>query len=67
MYLLGTAVSLSGDGSRLAVGGIADDGFTGATWIFIYNSSSASYHQSGSKILMNGTLGSNPCQGRGGN
>lgn len=55
--MLGVALSLSGNGSWLAVGGDEDDSGTGATWIFSKDSSASSYKQSGLKLVANGSIG----------
>jgi hypothetical protein len=49
----GTSVSLYGD--TLAVGGRGDNGFVGATWVFIR--SGGSWAQQGPKLLANDSLG----------
>ena len=55
-------MSLSGDGSILAVGGSADNNGVGATWVFQYNDGSGGYTQLGSKLVGTGYEG-NPLQG----
>lgn len=52
----GWSVSLSSDGSTLAVGSPFDSEETGATWIFILNESLGSYSQLGEKIVGNGSV-----------
>lgn len=61
-YVLGSSVSLSEDGSILAVGGPRDDAFIGATWIFKYDGST--YKQLGNKLIGLPTIGSNVQQGK---
>ena len=56
----GTSVSLSADGSTLAVGAIQDDSNKGATWIFKYTTS---WNQV-TKLVGTGGLGSSFYQGR---
>ncbi len=57
-------MSLSGDGSILAVGGPSDNNDVGATWVFQYNDGSGGYTQLGSKLVGTGYEGSfNPQQG----
>ena len=50
---LGWSVSLSSDGSILAVGGNADNNLIGATWLFRYNGSGG-YTQLGDKLVGTG-------------
>lgn len=51
----GTSVAISGDGNTLAIGGVADDFYAGATWVFIRNESQ--FLQAGSKITGPGGVG----------
>jgi hypothetical protein len=51
----GTSVSLSADGNTLAVGGIGDDAFIGATWI--WTRSGSSWTQQGDKLVGAGYIG----------
>ena len=61
----GWSVSLSGDGSILAVGGPVDNTGVGATWLFRYDSASGNYTQLGTKLVGTGYQGSiNPEQGK---
>jgi hypothetical protein len=51
----GTAVAISGDGNTIASGGVADDGFAGAAWLFVrYN---GLWAQSGGKYVGTGAIG----------
>lgn len=59
---LGASVSLSSDGRVLAVGGIKDDHFTGATWIFV--SDGGAFQQLGDKLLGNDASGNPIFQGK---
>jgi hypothetical protein len=59
--LQGTSVSLSADGSVLAVGGNLDDSGVGATWIFVRNQSGVLIQQ-GDKLV--GTGGTGARQGQ---
>lgn len=59
----GSSVSVSSNGSILAVGGSADNGGVGATWIFVYNGTT--YNQLGSKLLATDSSGTSQ-QGKGG-
>jgi hypothetical protein len=52
---MGQAVSLSADGSTLAVGGYGDDGSIGATWIF--KRAGSTWAQQGSKLVGTGRSG----------
>jgi hypothetical protein len=54
-------VSLSSDRRTLAVGGYADGGNKGATWIFV--STGTTYQQLGMKLVGSGSNGSNVYQG----
>jgi hypothetical protein len=54
----GSAVSLSNDGSYLAVGGINDNAGSGAVWIFYKNG--AVYDQVGNKLIGSGYSSSTP-------
>ncbi len=49
-------MALSSDGRILAVGASRDDGFKGATWIFV--SDGSSYQPLGSKLVGSGSVGS---------
>lgn len=49
-------MSLSSDGQILAVGGIGDDFYVGATWIFAYDGSV--YQQLGEKLVGADSVGS---------
>jgi hypothetical protein len=51
----GCSVSLSSDGNTLAIGGLADDNFTGATWIFVRIN--GIWTQQGEKIVAVGYIG----------
>lgn len=53
----GWSVSLSSDGTFLAVGGPGDNNGLGATWIFVYDGSST-YQQLGEKLVGNDPSGS---------
>jgi hypothetical protein len=55
----GHVVSLTSDGSTLAVGGPSDDGQTGATWIFVRDSG-GSWSQLGSKLVGTGYIKVDP-------
>ena len=55
--LQGSSVSLSGDGNTIAVGGYADNGSIGATWIG--TRSGGVWTQQGSKLVGTGAIG--PC------
>lgn len=54
-------MSLSADGNFMAVGGIADGNFTGATWVFQYNRSD--YTQVDQKLVGKEYVGA-PQQGK---
>lgn len=56
----GTSVALAADDSTLAVGGLGDDGFTGATWVF--TRAAGRWSQQGSKLV---GVPSAPDQGQG--
>jgi hypothetical protein len=51
----GSSVSISGDGSTLAVGGFGDNGGVGATWIFKQNN--GMWAQQGSKLVGSNNIG----------
>ena len=53
--LSGWSVSLSSDGRTLAGGGYVDDGFKGATWIFVFDGSTNQYLQRGAKLVGSGS------------
>lgn len=55
-------MSFSSNGSMLAVGGPFDDGLVGATWVFHWDGSK--YKQLGSKLLVDGSQGCPPQQGK---
>jgi predicted transcriptional regulator len=57
----GTAVSISADGNTIALGGIADNSFAGAAWIFVR--SGGVWTQQGGKLVGTGATGSNARQG----
>lgn len=52
---LGSAVAISGDGNTAAVGGSADNGSTGAVWMF--TRTAAGWSQQGSKLVGGSALG----------
>ena len=56
----GYSVALSSDGNTLAVGGIDDNSFIGATWVF--TRSGSTWTQQGSKLVGTGYVGT-PSQG----
>jgi hypothetical protein len=51
----GSSISISADGNTIASGGIADDNFAGATWIFVR--SGGSWFQQGVKLIGTGAVG----------
>jgi len=51
----GSSIFLSDDGKTLAVGGVADNNFVGAAWIFLQ--SNGVWSQKGGKIVPHGTVG----------
>jgi hypothetical protein len=53
--LQGTSVALSGDGATVAIGGIGDDSFAGAVWLF--SRTDNYWLQQGSKIAGTGSVG----------
>ena len=53
----GTSVSLSSDGLVLAYGGIGDNSFVGATWIFSRDSTADFFVQQGNKLIANDSSG----------
>ncbi len=57
----GWMVSLNGDGSKAAIGGINDSSGAGATWIFTYNG--ISWTQQGNKLVGTGAAGATSNQG----
>lgn len=59
----GVSVSISSNGSILAVGGAADNDRVGATWIFVYNGTT--YNQLGSKLFAKDSSDTSE-QGKGG-
>jgi hypothetical protein len=59
--LQGYSVSLSADGSTLAVGGVADSGGAGATWLF--TRSGSTWSQQGGKLVGAGAVGTSARQG----
>ncbi len=58
----GSSVSLSSDGSRLAVGGPFDNDVVGATWVFQYDGSV--YNQLGEKLVGSGYEDRSSTQGK---
>jgi hypothetical protein len=52
---LGLSVSLSSDGSILAMGGNGDNDYIGATWLF--GSDGGTYQQRGNKLVAASALG----------
>ncbi len=50
-------MSLSGDGSILAMSGRFDNNFVGATWVFQYNTGTGNYTQLGEKLVGSGYEG----------
>lgn len=50
---VGQSVSLSSDGSLLAVGGPSDNDDIGATWVFEYDDREKKYKQMGLKVTGN--------------
>ena len=54
----GQSVSLSSDGSTLAVGGHGDNDGAGATWIFNRNTTTGKWSQQGTKLVGTGAVGS---------
>lgn len=59
----GSSVSLSGNGSMLAVGGPFDNSIVGATWVFQFDG--FKYNQLGSKLVGTGYK-NDSSQGKGG-
>ena len=57
----GYSVALSTDGNTLAVIGLNDNNYTGATWVF--TRSGTSWGQQGPKLVGTGVVGSRPYQG----
>ncbi|GAB2689471.1 hypothetical protein GCM10011495_31210 [Hymenobacter frigidus] len=57
----GYSVALSTDGNTLAVSGLNDNNYTGATWVF--TRSGTSWGQQGPKLVGTGVVGSRPYQG----
>lgn len=55
-------MSLSSDGSTLAVGGPNDGGNDGATWTFMFDGTR--YQQFGHKLVGNGASGPSQLQGK---
>ena len=53
---LGTSLSMSADGNSLAAGGIADNTFSGAVWVFARAGSN--WAQQGGKLVGSGAVGS---------
>ncbi|MFZ1519556.1 MAG: T9SS type A sorting domain-containing protein [Ignavibacteriaceae bacterium] len=51
----GFSISLSDDGNTVVIGGIDDDAFAGATWVF--TRSGGIWSQSGNKLIGSGTVG----------
>jgi hypothetical protein len=51
----GSAVSLSGDGNTLLVGGLSDDANTGGAWVFVRTA--GIWTQFGDKLVGSGTVG----------
>jgi len=47
----GYSVALSFDGNTALVGGIADDDYVGAAWVFVRNSTTGDWSQQGSKLV----------------
>jgi hypothetical protein len=56
----GSAIALSGDSNTLIVGGVADNSFNGATWVFAR--SAGTWTQQGAKLVGTGHVG-NASQG----
>lgn len=56
--MFGTSISLSSDGTYLAVGAPGDDSKRGAVWIFTGTSASSAWTQVGSKLVGTAGLGS---------
>ena len=59
----GSAVAMSADGTTGVVGGFGDDDYTGAIWIFDFNSTSNEFTQSGTKLVGTGAVGGRSSQG----
>jgi hypothetical protein len=57
----GWSVALSADGNTAIVGGLADDGFVGAAWVFVR--SGGVWTQQGGKLVGDGIGGLGPAQG----
>jgi hypothetical protein len=57
----GRSVAISADGNTAIVGGLGDDGFKGAAWVFIRNQ--GIWEQQGQKLVGTGAIG-NSIQGR---
>ena len=57
----GYSVALSTDGNTLAISGLNDNNYTGATWVF--TRSGTSWGQQGPKLVGTGVVGSRPYQG----
>ncbi|MEY4204858.1 MAG: hypothetical protein RL013_2562, partial [Bacteroidota bacterium] len=53
---LGASLSMSADGNTIAAGGIADNTFTGAVWVFAL--SGGNWVQQGGKLVGSGAVGS---------
>ena len=53
--LQGRSIALSSDGNTALVGGVADNGFVGATWVYTRND--GEWTQQGSKLVGAGALG----------
>jgi len=51
----GYSAALSADGSTAIVGGVGDDGFTGAAWVFVR--SGGAWSQQGTKLVGSGAVG----------
>jgi hypothetical protein len=60
----GKSVSLSDDGSTLAIGGQGDDANIGATWIFTTSDGGTTWSQQGQKLVGMGSTSLFPNQGR---
>src|SRR5262245_51633144 len=57
----GRAVAISADGNTLVIGGVGDNSFAGAAWVF--TRSGTTWSQQGSKLIGSGSTGSNVQQG----
>jgi hypothetical protein len=53
----GNSVSLSGDGDTAIFGGWYDNFFTGASWIFVRNTTTGTWSQQGEKLVANDATG----------